>query len=450
MAKSARIKNPFCRQQKGILLSGKENTLNPIKALFLPFGSSLSHVSRCLAVAEAWRDRGHTAIFAAGAESVDLVQSAGFETHVLPEAPGSVVRTTKGFGWVTREYVAQNIAAERKLLADVQPDLVVFDFRFTSALSAHLAGLPSVSIAHGNLLRLAWQPRKTARHLLGDPKNVRGLNTLQLRILRWLFPIAFQLITRFAARPVNAIRKEHGLRLARSPFELLLADHVIVADIPALVPPDLPANCSIVGPLMWSGWTRPEPWLDELDTRPLIYVTMGSTVEAQSVLVKIINALRDAPYNVVVSTGSLTLSDLELPAHIRVFATVSGETVMQRSTAVVYHGGHGTLLQALKAGVPSLALPTNPDQILVAQQARALEVGHIMWHAKGLPLGNKALNEMTKSQIRHAIDGITADQDCARTCKALGREMKSYQGGTKAVTILERAATQLGRAPRSG
>jgi UDP:flavonoid glycosyltransferase YjiC (YdhE family) len=100
--------------------------------------------------------------------------------------------------------------------------------------------------------------------------------------------------------------------------------------------------------------------------------------------------------------------------------------------------------------VPSLALPTNPDQILVAQQARALEVGHIMWHAKGLPLGNKALNEMTKSQIRHAIDGITADQDCARTCKALGREMKSYQGGTKAVTILERAATQLGRAPRSG
>ena len=47
-----------------------------MKALFVPFASSLAHVSRCLAVAEAWRAKGHTAIFAVGPEQADLVCGA--------------------------------------------------------------------------------------------------------------------------------------------------------------------------------------------------------------------------------------------------------------------------------------------------------------------------------------------------------------------------------------
>lgn len=40
-------------------------------ALFVPFASSLAHVSRCLAVAEAWRDWGHRAIFAVAPERIE-------------------------------------------------------------------------------------------------------------------------------------------------------------------------------------------------------------------------------------------------------------------------------------------------------------------------------------------------------------------------------------------
>ena len=47
-----------------------------MKALFVPFAPSLAHVSRCLAVAEAWRAKGHTAIFAVGPEQADLVRGA--------------------------------------------------------------------------------------------------------------------------------------------------------------------------------------------------------------------------------------------------------------------------------------------------------------------------------------------------------------------------------------
>jgi UDP:flavonoid glycosyltransferase YjiC (YdhE family) len=115
-----------------------------LKALFVPFAPSLAHVSRCLAVAEAWRTRGHTATFAVGPERADLVRAAGFDARPLPEVPGAVFRTG-GLSWMSPAYFADNLAAEQGILAEVAPDVVVFDFRFTTSLAARMAGRPSVT-----------------------------------------------------------------------------------------------------------------------------------------------------------------------------------------------------------------------------------------------------------------------------------------------------------------
>jgi MGT family glycosyltransferase len=366
-----------------------------------------------------------------------MVQDAGFETWPVPEVPGTVFRTDHGFRWLTREYFAQNLEAERRIMANVRPDVVIFDFRFTTAMSARLADLPAVSILHGNGLRLALQPRETARLMVGAPREAQGMVALRMRVMCQLFPTGFQLLLRTVARRFAPILKRYGLPPAHSPFETLLGDDILVADIRTLLPPELASNCHVVGPLTWSGWAQPAPWLDRLNERPLIYVTMGSTVEAQSALVRIIAALRDAPYNVVVSTGSLSLpADLDLPPHIRVFPTVPGAPVVRRSAAVVHHGGHGTLMQALAAGVPSLIVPSNPDQILVAQQAQALGIGRSLWRPKGLPTGTD-LREMSPAHIRREIDGLIADQDYARACQALRREIEGYGGAAAAGDVLE-------------
>lgn len=412
-----------------------------MKAIFFPFAPSLGHVSRCLAVAEAWRANGHMAIFAVGAERTSLVQSAGFETQVVPEVSSSVFRTDLRFRWLTSKYFTQNLEAEQAILANVEPDVVVFDFRFTTALSARLAGLPCVGINQGTELLFALQPREAARLLIGDPQEMHGIAALRSRVMRRLFPVTFQLALRTIARRFDPVVRAYGLSLVNSPFDLLVGDEAFVADIPSLLPLELPSNCHFVGPLMWSGWAQPAPWLDGLDPLPLLYVTMGSTVEAQSVLVKIIDALRDACYNVVVSVGDLSLpADLKLPSHIRVFPTVPGAMVAQRSAAIIHHGGHETLMQALAAGAPSLMLPASPDQILVAQQAHALRIGHSLWQPTGLPLGTATFQRMTATQIRREIDSLVADQDCVLACKALRQEIEACRGATTAVGLLERIA----------
>jgi UDP-N-acetylglucosamine--N-acetylmuramyl-(pentapeptide) pyrophosphoryl-undecaprenol N-acetylglucosamine transferase len=404
-----------------------------MRALFVPFAPSLAHVTRCLAVAEAWRERGHTAVFALGLERSELVRNAGFEIRPVPEVAGTEFRT-RGFRWLTREYFVQNLRAEQAILAEVKPDIVVYDFRFTTTTAARLADLPSAGIVHGNALRLALEPRDTARLLIGDPGDTEGLSALRLRVMRRIFPIIFQIVMRTLARRFAPVLKASSLPPVHSLFEFLLGDEILVADIPGMLPAILPRNAHIVGPLMWSGWEMPAPWLGELDSRPLVYVTMGSTVEASSTLVRIIEAFRDAPYHVVVTIGHLSLpADCHLPPHIRVCPSLPGTTVARRSRLVVHHGGHETLMQALAAGVPSLMLPLNPDQILVAQQAQSLGLGHSFWHAGDVPMRPRPC---TPAEIRRAADDLISDRVCLQNCRAVQQLIAASSGGLAAVDIL--------------
>jgi MGT family glycosyltransferase len=419
------------------LLKGRTFSIN-MKSLFVPFAPSLAHVSRCLAVAEAWRSRGHDAVFAIGDERAELVCQAGFETRSLPEVPGQTFRADRGWRWLTADYFSQNVAAERSILAETKPDVVIFDFRFTTATAARLAGLPSVSIVHGNAIRLACQPRETARLLLGEAGATRGTTAVLHFFLRRLFPIVFSVMMQRVARRFSPLLKEQGLPPVDSPFQLLLGDASLVADLPEFLPDDLPPQRHIVGPLMWSGWEQPAPWLNDEDTRPLIYVTLSSTVENQAVLIKIIDALRDAPYRVIVSTGNVALPpDLQLPSPIRIFPIVPGAAVMRHSRLVFHHGGHETLLQALAAGVPSLLLPMNPDQILVAQQAQALGVGHNLRRPAELPFSNTTVQQLTPTQIRQAIDRLIADQECLNVCATFKHKLETCAGADLAAQVLE-------------
>lgn len=404
-----------------------------MRALFVPFAPSLAHVSRCLAVAEAWRANKHAAVFALGRERVDLVRSAGFETRILPEVSSAAFRTW-GFRWLTPEYFLENMKAEQEILAEVAPDVVVHDFRFTTTASARLAALPSVSIVHGNALRLALHPRETARLLVGEPGDLTGLASLRLRVMRRVFPLIFEFIMRKLARRFAPALKRHSLPAVKSLFEFLMGDHILAADLPGMLPAALPPHAHVVGPLLWSGWSQPAPWLDELDARPLVYVTMGSTVEARSVLAGIIDALRDAPYNVVLTTGDLSLTaNLHMPSHVRVFSTLPGATVMRYSVVALHHGGHETLMQALAAGVPSLMLPINPDQILVARQAHLMGLGRSLWRVGDMPMVPRA---RTPGEIRRSVDDLIADRDCARNCRAVQQQIAASCGASGAADIL--------------
>jgi rhamnosyltransferase subunit B len=52
----------------------------------------------------------------------------------------------------------------------------------------------------------------------------------------------------------------------------------------------------------------------------------------------------------------------DLPANVQVFGYLPFRALLPRAALLVYHGGIGTLAQAIKAGIPHLVVPNGHDQ----------------------------------------------------------------------------------------
>jgi UDP:flavonoid glycosyltransferase YjiC (YdhE family) len=75
---------------------------------------------------------------------------------------------------------------------------------------------------------------------------------------------------------------------------------------------------------------------------------------------------------------------------------------------------------------PSLIMPANPDQILVAQEVQVLDIGRCLRPPGGLPLGHWTLHD------------LIADDACARACRAFQAELETYRGAATAADRLEK------------
>lgn len=110
------------------------------------------------------------------------------------------------------------------------------------------------------------------------------------------------------------------------------------------------------------------PWAPADDARPLVYVTfgtiVGSVAEFRSVYRTALDAVADLPVRALLTTGrSIEAGSLgAIPANVHVEQWVPQREVLPRAAAVVCHGGSGTLLGALAAGLPLVVIGLGADQ----------------------------------------------------------------------------------------
>lgn len=127
--------------------------------------------------------------------------------------------------------------------------------------------------------------------------------------------------------------------------------------------PRLPANVRYVGPRLDDpAWAV--PWTPPPGRDPLVLVSLSSTYMAQEdALRRIVAALGELPVRGVVTLGpALEGTRIDAPANVTVVASAPHGPILEHAAAVVTHAGHGTIIKALAAGVPVLALPMGRDQ----------------------------------------------------------------------------------------
>jgi MGT family glycosyltransferase len=166
---------------------------------------------------------------------------------------------------------------------------------------------------------------------------------------------------------LNALRRRHGLAPLEHVFDQVRAARSqLVMTSPAFdFPATLPAGARYVGPVLDDPlWAQLWSLLPPDGRDPLVLVAMSSTFQDQiGSLQRVIDALETLPVRAVVTTGpAIDGRTLKAPANVVVMARAPHRDVLEYAALVVTHGGHGTVMKALAAGVPMVLLPHGRDQ----------------------------------------------------------------------------------------
>jgi UDP:flavonoid glycosyltransferase YjiC (YdhE family) len=120
-------------------------------------------------------------------------------------------------------------------------------------------------------------------------------------------------------------------------------------------------------PVPYSETSR-SPGRSVSDTRPLVYLTLGTAFGTPEQLTAALQGLASLDARVVVAAGRIPPDRLgAVPDNVTVLTWVAQAELMPHVDVVVHHGGSGTTLGALAAGVPQLVLPQGADQFANAE-----------------------------------------------------------------------------------
>ena len=164
---------------------------------------------------------------------------------------------------------------------------------------------------------------------------------------------------------------------------------------------------------------------------PLVYVTFGSVAGglpiARATYRVALQAVEGLDARVLLTTGhSLDPRALgPVPANVRVEAWVPQERVLPRTAVVVCHGGSGTALGALAAGVPLVCVPLFADQPANALRVSAAGAGLVVGPNVDSTGAMTAPDQSDAARLRRAVESILADPSFTRAARRISTEMSA-------------------------
>jgi UDP:flavonoid glycosyltransferase YjiC (YdhE family) len=179
-------------------------------------------------------------------------------------------------------------------------------------------------------------------------------------------------------------------------------------------PPRAPAPL----PDWWSG-----------SSAPLVYVTFGSVLPrmtfAASAFRSVLREMAGLDVRVLLTVGRLAPDTVEpLPANAHVEHWVEQSDVLAQVDLVVCHGGSGTVLGALAAGVPMVLLPHFGDQFPNATRIAASGAGVVVeagWDEHGR---RRRATEQALDRIAPSVAQVRNDPSFRAAAQRMARELQ--------------------------
>jgi UDP:flavonoid glycosyltransferase YjiC (YdhE family) len=394
------------------------------RALLFPDANFLAHVSRLVEVGKRLRgDFGFEVVFAGDGPYLALARDGGFETRpcytVPKEATLELAREAalvEPFWW--RREVFRSIRSDMDAIEMEHPDVVVGDMHWSLGAAALASGVPYASIVNAswtNYFDHEIEPLDghVLTRVLGRARAARWFPWFKKAAL-WYWAVPYKLWRFQTRRP--------QLR-AGNIFSVIEGDATIFPDVPEFCPTrGAPPSVSYAGPILWRpDAPSPPSLLSLLDrARKTIYVSMGSTGK-RKFFETAIRAFAGTEYQVIMTTGEISLAGEALPGNIHVTDFAPGHEIMKHSQVSVNQGGNGTIYQALEAGVPIVGVPTHVDQQIQMQLCERSGVGRRIREA-----------ELSEATLRDAVAAVLADPNYRLRAQALSRVIANRDGAREA------------------
>jgi MGT family glycosyltransferase len=229
---------------------------------------------------------------------------------------------------------------------------------------------------------------------------------------------------------LNQARAEHGLAPVRDLGDVLNGvGRVLVCTSPSFdfAADDVPGNVRYVGPQLDDDPAAggDGTW-DDPGGRPLVLVGLSSTVMSheEELLQRAADALGRLPVRGLVTTGpAIDPATIRAPANVDVRRWVRHADVLPACSAVLTHGGHGTVIKALAAGVPLVVAPLGRDQpdnaarvvhagagLRVSRRANVADLQKALGRVLDEPRFRAAARRMAATLAAERDDGLVVDE----------------------------------------
>lgn len=213
---------------------------------------------------------------------------------------------------------------------------------------------------------------------------------------------------------LNAARAHFGLApLTRVLDQTASAGRCLLATSPSFDFPvaRMPDHVRYIGPLLEEpSWAVASGYSTNGNgALPTALVSFSTTHQGQDeILRRIVAALGQLPISAVVTLGkALEQLAIEAPGNVEILGSASHEAILPSAQVVVTHGGHGTVLRALRHGVPLVVMPMGRDQ---NDNAARVE-----YHRVGIRLDPAA----SPSDIARAVQDVLTDTSFAERARRM-------------------------------
>jgi hypothetical protein len=174
---------------------------------------------------------------------------------------------------------------------------------------------------------------------------------------------------------------------------------------------------------------------------PLIYMTFGTVLGFMSIAAETyrmaLKAVERMSARVLLTVGRrFDVSTLgSVPANVHVEPWIDQARVLQRADVVVCHGGSGTTLAALAAGVPLVIVPLFADQFENGRRIAAIRAG-LVAETQISAGGARSTNVEAAPRITSSIEDVLGDVTYRDRARSIAAEMAATPTAEEILTRL--------------